>query len=26
LLPRPYSIEALVETVVRLTYSPSSDL
>jgi CheY-like chemotaxis protein len=26
LLPRPYSIEALVEAVVRLTYSPSSDL
>jgi CheY-like chemotaxis protein len=26
LLSRPYSIEALVEAVVRLTYSPSSDL
>jgi DNA-binding response OmpR family regulator len=25
-LPRPYSIAALVESVVRLTYSPSSDL
>lgn len=26
LLPRPYSIAALVESVVRLTYSPSKDL
>ena len=25
-VPRPYSIEAMVEAIVRLTYSPSSDL
>ncbi|MDQ6801998.1 MAG: response regulator [Acidobacteriota bacterium] len=25
-VPRPYSVEALVEAIVRLTYSPSSDL
>ena len=25
-VPRPYSIEAMVEAIVRLTYSPSKDL